>query len=67
MRKKKMSQPQQSEYGLYGGCVVCGAPFIVHEPRDVTQPPEVRPSCLCAPMAVFAAQMGEHYHMHRDA
>lgn len=62
-RKKAKAR---SEWGLYGACIVCGAPFLVRE-SDGDEPPEVRQSCLCMPMAVFAAQMGEHFHIHRDA
>lgn len=63
---RKKTKPQ-SEWGFYGACVVCGAPFLVRDGAKPSDVPEVRASCVCVPMAVFAAQMGEHFHMHRDA
>lgn len=51
-----------------GSCTVCGD-TIWYKPDSAThdRPPEVRRSCMCVPMAVFALQNGEHFHMHRDA
>lgn len=62
-RRKKPKAPK-SQWAFYGACVVCGAPFLIHEHDDPVVAPEVMQSCLCRPMAVFAAQLGEHFHMH---
>lgn len=67
MRKPKKQPKIMPCWELYGGCMVCGAPFLVRPSPNSIDPPEVRQSCLCAPMALAAATAGEHFHTCRDS